>query len=126
VAKKSKSKLKKPEQRSVLRITQNERGLVVNEEGFVAASIVNVTFGIILALLALRLLLRLLGANAGNVLVDFIYRTSQPFIRPFVGLFDAQASLSGSGLEPATLIALLVYGLIGGILVRVLMSNRRA
>lgn len=109
---------------SRMRISQNERGLVINERGFMAAGIINVVFGIILTLLALRLVLRLLGANRESGFVDFIYSTSQPLVGPFFGVFDTQARLSGSGLEVATLIALLVYGLIGGVLMRVLMPRR--
>jgi hypothetical protein len=125
MVKKSKSK-NKSNGLNTMRISQNERGLVVNESGFIAAGIINVVFGVILTLLALRLVLRLLGADPDSGLVDFVYRTSQPLVAPFFGVFDAQAELSGSGLEVATLIALLVYGLIGGLLARVLMTNRHA
>jgi len=100
------------------------KSILPDERGFVAGSIINVVFGFILAILALRLALRLLGANAENGIVGFIYSTSQPLIRPFAGIFDGQSELSSSGLEVATLIALLVYGLIGGVLVRVLMPRR--
>lgn len=44
-------------------------------------------FGIILVLIALRFLLLLLGANAGNVLVDGIYSLSEVFVAPFRGVF---------------------------------------
>ena len=45
-------------------------------------------FGIILALIALRFILLLLGANTGNALVDGIYNISEIFVAPFRGVFN--------------------------------------
>lgn len=66
-------------------------------------------------LLAFRLLLKLLGANVGSLFVSFIYSVSQAFIMPFSGVFRspaAQGIETRSVLEPATLIAMIVYALI--------------
>jgi hypothetical protein len=66
-------------------------------------------------LLAFRLLLKLLGANTGSVFVSFIYTTSQAFVMPFIGVFRSPATQgieTQSVLEPATLIAMIVYALI--------------
>ena len=45
-------------------------------------------FGIILALIALRFILLLLGANSDNGLVDGIYNISEIFVAPFRGVFN--------------------------------------
>ncbi|MGE5543971.1 MAG: YggT family protein [Bacillota bacterium] len=66
-------------------------------------------------LLAFRLLLKLLGANAGSIFVSFIYSVSQAFIMPFMGVFRSPSTHgieTQSVLEPATLIAMIVYALI--------------
>lgn len=66
-------------------------------------------------LLVFRLVLKLLGANTGSVFVSFIYSVSQAFVMPFIGVFRspaAQGIETQSVLEPATLIAMIVYALI--------------
>ena len=45
-------------------------------------------FGILQALLILRIILLLLVANPGNDIVDFIFSVTQPFVEPFIGMFS--------------------------------------
>ena len=61
------------------------------------------------ALLALRLVLKLLGANTSHSFVTFIYDLSKIFVAPFEGIFKPFVS----GIETSTLIAILVYALVG-------------
>lgn len=96
-----------------------------DERGFIAASIVNAVFGIILTLLALRFVFRFLGANPLNPFANFVYEFTQPLVAPFYGLFSIQAPLETARLELATIIALIVYAVIGGILA-VALDGRRA
>lgn len=105
-------------------IAKSKKSLAVNDKGFVAASAINLVFGIIMALLALRFVLRLLGANPLNGFASFVYNLSQPLVAPFFGLFNYQAELSTARFEMATLIALIVYGVIAAILSRVLFADR--
>lgn len=49
---------------------------------------VMLVFGIILALIALRFVLLLLGANSDNGIVDGIYNLSEIFVAPFRGVFN--------------------------------------
>ncbi len=65
--------------------------------------------GVLESFLALRLVLKLLGANAGNSFVNFIYDSSRVFVAPFEGIFEPFVS----GFETSTLIAMLVYALVG-------------
>jgi uncharacterized membrane protein YuzA (DUF378 family) len=77
--------------------------------------------GILEALLAFRLVFKLLGANAGSSFVSTIYNISAPFVAPFSGIFRTAVNTgieTKSVLEPATIIAMLVYGLIGYGIVR--------
>jgi|JI6StandDraft_1071083.scaffolds.fasta_scaffold15239_2 uncharacterized protein YggT (Ycf19 family) len=81
--------------------------------------------GIIMGLLALRFLLRLLGANPNNGFADFIYSVSQPFAAPFFGLFNYTADLGAGRFEFETLIAILVYALIAWVLAKLVTLGKR-
>jgi len=72
-------------------------------------------FGLLEVLLAFRLIFKLAGAGASSALVSFIYGLTGIFILPFEGIFSrgvAQGLETASILEPATLVALVVYGLV--------------
>ncbi len=79
----------------------------------VAQRIVWYLVGALLALLFLRLVLQLLGANQGNGFVDFIYALSGVFAAPFFGMFSYTPSYGMSVFEPSTLVAMLIYALLG-------------
>jgi uncharacterized membrane protein len=68
--------------------------------------------GIIVALIAIRVLLRLLAANPAAGFTSFIYNASAPFLAPFFGVVGSPAA-GGSVLEVPSLIAVVVYLLIG-------------
>lgn len=74
--------------------------------------------GIIIALLALRFLLALLGANKGSGFADFIYNASHPFVAPFFGLFNYDEQFGVSRFEFETLVAIVVYAIVMAILAR--------
>ena len=65
--------------------------------------------GILEGLLAIRLILKLFGANTSSSFVTFIYDVSKIFVAPFAGIFKPVES----GFETSTLIAMLVYALVG-------------
>ncbi len=91
----------------------------------VAARIISFIGGVIMALLALRFILMLLGANRGNGFVDFIYSASYPFAAPFFGIFNYQEQFGVSRFEFETLIAILFYGLITWALARLVTIGNR-
>ncbi|HEX3721684.1 MAG TPA: hypothetical protein VHV31_02780 [Nitrolancea sp.] len=74
--------------------------------------------GFIEALIAIRVVLKLIGANAANGFVNFIYNFSHFFVRPFLGIVNDPTS-GKSILEINSLIAMLVYLLVGWVIVRV-------
>lgn len=79
--------------------------------------------GILEALLAFRLVFKLLGANAGSSFVSLIYSVSGVFVTPFSGIFRTgvtQGIETKAVLEPATIIAMIVYALIGYGIVRLI------
>ena len=79
----------------------------------VAKQIIWYVVSIIAALLLLRIILQLLGANQGNAFVDFIYGVSGFFAAPFFGMFSYHPSYGVSYFETSTLVAIIVYLLVG-------------
>ena len=67
--------------------------------------------GFIIALLFVRLLLQLLGANQGSDFVGFIYSLTAVFVAPFVGIFG-EPTFGASQFETSTAVAIVVYALI--------------
>ena len=67
--------------------------------------------GLIVALLAVRILLQLLAANQGNGFVDFIYGFSGIFVAPFIGIFG-ETTFGQSHFDTSALVAIVVYGLV--------------
>lgn len=79
--------------------------------------------GFIETLIALRIVLRLLGANSANAIVNWVYTWSTPFVAPFSGIFGQDATVihgvgtvAPSVFDWTALIALIVIGLIVGFL----------
>lgn len=68
--------------------------------------------GIIIALLALRVIFLLLAANQGSPFVDLIYGLSGIFAAPFFGIFGYTPAYGQSVLEISSLVAIAIYALI--------------
>ena len=72
--------------------------------------------GLIDTLIAIRFFMRLLGASSDSGFVRFVYGITGPLVAPFRGIFAE----SGQGtyiLEPAAIVAILIYSLIGWALI---------
>jgi len=68
--------------------------------------------GVLLALLALRFIFALLGANPSSGFANFIYTVTYPFVAPFFGLFSYDFTAGVSRFEAFTLVAMAIYSLI--------------
>jgi hypothetical protein len=79
--------------------------------GEMARRVVYYIGGAIIALLALRFVLALLGAAEGNPFVDFVYALSSMFIWPFYGIFG-EPVYGQAQFESSTLVAIIVYALL--------------
>ena len=75
-------------------------------------------FGIIEGLIAIRFILRALGANPSSAFAQFIYGVTDPFLAPFAGLFRPLA-IDGGVLEWHALVAIVVYMLLAWVLAKV-------
>jgi uncharacterized protein YggT (Ycf19 family) len=82
--------------------------------------------GVILAILALRFVFVLLGANPANGLANFIYNVSEPLVRPFFNLFNYNFVNGTARFEGFTLVAMVIYALIGYGIARLLTIGRPA
>lgn len=85
-------------------------------------SIVYAIVGFIEFILVFRFVFRLVGANAANGFVSWIYSISSPLIIPFAGILGQPPVVEGVAqpgvFEFATVVAIIVYGLAGGLLAR--------
>lgn len=82
------------------------------DAGVVARRVVYYLAGVIIALLALRIVLLLLAANQGSAFVDFIYALSGLFAMPFYGIFNYQPTYGQSVFEISSVVAIIIYGLV--------------
>jgi hypothetical protein len=86
---------------------------------FKATQLVWLFLGILEALLALRFFLKLIAANPASPIAVFIYGFTSLFLFPFAGL-TATPSAGGMVLELSTMIAMVVYGLLGWAVERII------
>jgi len=85
---------------------------VQREAGVVRAKqVIYFIFGAIEALLALRFVLLLLGANETSSFVSLIYGLSRPFALPFQGIFG-EPSFGASVIAWSALVGIIVYALL--------------
>ena len=89
-----------------------------------AVEVTYLVFGIIEGLLAIRLVLKLLGANPQAGFTNFIYGLTDFFMAPFRNLLPAVGTGSSSGavLETSVVVAIIVYALIGWVLARLIVT----
>lgn len=80
-----------------------------------AEYIIYYIFGALEIILAFRLVLKLAGASLSSAFVGLVYGLSGIFILPFEGIFrrgTAPGIETTAVLEPATLVAIAVYGVV--------------
>jgi hypothetical protein len=75
--------------------------------------------GVIEALIAIRVVLKLMAANPNSGFAALIYAITAPLLAPFAGL-TATPSAAGAVLEIPALIAMVIYALFFWFLVRLL------
>ena len=93
-----------------VRTTQQESGRERRLFAFQATQLIWLGLGLLEGLLALRIFLKLIGANAANPFAGLLYSFTGVFLVPFVGLTGTPAA-GTMVLEISSLIAMIVYGL---------------
>jgi YGGT family len=89
--------------------------IAVTEQGrynFRAAAVVGLIIGVVDVVIAGRFLLQLLGASSQSSFVNIVYSVSAPLVGPFHGIF-ANSGSKANVFEPASLVAIVVYAVIG-------------
>ena len=97
---------------SEVRTSQREPGLDRRVFTFKATYIIWLLLGLLEALIAFRIMLKLIAANPANPFAMLVYNFSYLFVFPFMGLTAAPAA-GGAVLELSSIIAMLVYALLG-------------
>jgi hypothetical protein len=98
--------------------TQHEQGRGQRFATFKATQMIWLLLGILEAVIALRVVFKLIGVNAANAFATFLYSVSGLFVAPFASLTGAPAA-GGMVLEISSVIAMIVYLLIGWALERI-------
>jgi uncharacterized protein YggT (Ycf19 family) len=94
--------------------------------GEVFRRFVTLAFGVLQAMLILRIVLLLLVANAGNDLVSFILSATDPFVDPFRGMFQLnEVSAGDSTLDVAAVVALIGWTLVEMLVIAALSLGAR-
>jgi hypothetical protein len=76
--------------------------------------------GVLVALLAFRLVLALLNSGRGSGFADFIYGVTDLFVAPFVGITGNPTFGQGSVVDVASIFAMVVYPLVAWVIIRLL------
>lgn len=87
------------------------------------ATIFGLAWAAILVLVGGRVLALLVDANGESEIVQRLYRHSDFWVKPFFGMFDlANKSVNNSGgvFEPASLLAFVVYFVVGALILALL------
>lgn len=75
-------------------------------------TLINILFGIVQSVLILRLILKVLSANPNTPFVGWTYRSSEPLLNPFKGIFPSPLFDRGSVLEFSTIFAIAIYSVL--------------
>ena len=97
--------------------SQHEQGQEGRVTTFKFTQVIWLFLGILEAALALRFLFKLIGVNEANTFASFLYGLTELFVAPFATLIGAP-STAGMTFEFSTLIAMIIYALIGWALER--------
>jgi len=74
----------------------------------------------VVALLGLRILLKLLGASTVAPFVVWVYDTTKPILTPFQGMFPSPEIAPKLNLELSSIFALLTYSFVGYLIIDII------
>jgi len=93
---------------------QSDRSFIVK-----LTQLVWLLFGVLEALIALRVVLKLIAANPNSPFAALVYQLSSLFVWPFSGLTRTPAA-NGMVLDIPSIIAMFVYALVAWVIVRLI------
>jgi hypothetical protein len=94
-----------------VRITEHEQGREQRVATFKATQMIWLLLGLLEAVIALRVVFKLIAVNAANPFATLLYNVTNLFVAPFASLTSAPAA-GGMVLEISSIIAMIVYLLI--------------
>ena len=94
-----------------VRTTQHEAGREQRVATFKASQLIWLLLGILEAVIALRVVFKLIAVNAANPFAALLYGVTDLFVAPFASLTSAPA-VGNMVLEISSIIAMIVYLLI--------------
>ena len=101
-----------------IRTTQHEQGREQRYFTFKATQVIWLLLVLLEALIALRVVFKLIGVNSANLFATLLYNVTHLFVAPFASLTSAP-SAGGMVLEISSIIAMIVYLLIAWALERI-------
>jgi YggT family protein len=101
-----------------VRTTEHEAGQEQRVATFKATQLIWLLVGLLEAGIALRFVFKLIGVNAANSFATLLYSVTDLFVAPFASLTGAPAA-GGMVLEISSIIAMIVYLLIGWAMERI-------
>ena len=101
-----------------VRTTEHEQGREQRVATFKATQLIWLVLGLVEAAIALRVVFKLIAVNAANPFATLLYNLTQLFVAPFASLASAPAA-GGMVLEVSSIIAMIVYLLVGWALERI-------
>ena len=101
-----------------VRTTQHEQGREQRVTTFKATQLIWLLLGLLEAAIALRIVFKLIAVNAANPFAALLYAVTNLFVAPFASLMGAPTA-GGMVLEISSIIAMIVYLLIGWALERI-------
>ena len=101
-----------------VRTTQHEQGREQRVTTFKATQLIWLLLGLLEAAIALRIVFKLIAVNAANPFAALLYAVTDLFVAPFASLMGAPTA-GGMVLEISSIIAMIVYLLIGWALERI-------
>lgn len=102
-----------------VRTTEHESGQEQRIATFKATQVIWLLLGLLEATIALRVVFKLIAVNAANPFASLLYKFTDLFVAPFASLTGAPAA-GGMVLEISSIIAMIVYLLIGWALERII------
>lgn len=100
--------------------TSGFRVFVISEENLRRLiGLIQLAFGMLEGLIGLRFMLKLMAANPANPFASLVYFLTSPFLWMFQGL-TRTPSFEGIEIEFFSLVAMVVYALIGWIIIQLL------
>lgn len=100
------------------RTTEHESGRGQRVDSYRATLVIWLLFGLLEAMIALRVVFKLIGVNEANSFATLLYNVTDLFVAPFASLTGAPAA-GGMVLEISSIIAVIVYLLIAWALERI-------